>query len=342
VAGAQEHTRAWMRDIDTLVNRLRTLDDQLGRQLRDLTERLLAPARVSGLALVDRSYLEHLFGTYKPAVSATTAELLEGNQRLHDWTGWSQEAVRQAVVGVALQPFEPIRQISVERVIQDRSDQMTARQWVDMLVQKAKPAWNLNEVLLPRGAAHLARIELLGVPDRERSIYANKAARLVSTSDPHRITAFTMTAGAPVTALRSYRDYRRIYEQVRGKRPLHVLPEFLAEGQSARLAFALAHLFGFIIDRGVYYYYQPVDKLTELVKLGRGKGNAIETLGGHEGLVGEVMERVEARIEDVGYDQVRQELAAFYEATGDEDDLTRELKRLVRGYADQLGKRRLV
>ncbi|MFQ6049212.1 MAG: hypothetical protein ACE5K7_07600, partial [Phycisphaerae bacterium] len=331
VVAAQEHAETWTRDIESFVNRVQAIDGELVRRLRHLKDELLAPAKTSGLALIDQAYLDGLYQAHVPSVPATLDALLtDAPQPLHRWIAWSRDAVQEAIVSTATRPFDPIRKMTVEQVIQDRTDRMSARQWADALMQKARPAWNLNEVLLPGGAAHLARVELLGVPDREGSIYAGDAARLV-------------------TALRRYPDYLRGYRRVRGKRPLHILPRFLADGQSAKLAFALGHLFGFITDRGVYYYYQPLDELVEPVKLGRGKENAIQALGSQactepgrsDGLVREVMQRVEARIEDIGYDQAQQELAAFHAATGNEDELARELKRLVRDYAEQLQKQRL-
>ncbi len=343
VVAAQEHVRAWVHNLETLVNRLQAIDGELQRGQRDLADELLAPARSSRLALVDSSYLERLYQEHAPTIPATLDALLEDKSHTpHRWIDWTRNAVGELIIRAARQPFEAIQALSVEQAIQDRSDQMTARQWVQTLAQKARPAWNLNEVLLPDGAANLARIELLGVPDRERSIYAGDAARLVSTSDPHRITAFAMTAGAPFVALRRYEDYLRGYQRVRGKRPLHVLPDFLADGQSAKLAFALGHIYGFITDHGVYYYYQPADELDEPIKLAQGKENAIQALGNQDGLVREVMQRVEARIEDVGFDQAQQDLEAFYTAPGPGDELARELKRLVRDYAKRLQERRLV
>lgn len=337
VVAAQEHVDAWARDLERLVNRLGEIDGEFRRRLDDLTDEMLAPAKASRLALIDQEYLDRLYQAHASAVSATIDALLSGeSQALHQWITWSRDAIREAILSAATRSFDPIRQMSVEQVVQDRSDHMTARQWADTLMQKARPAWNLNEVLLPGGAAQLVRVELLGVPNREGSVYSNDAARLVSTADPHRITAFAVTAGAPFSAVRNYQNYLRAYERVQGKRPLHVLPGFLADGQNAKLVFALARLFGIITKRGVYYYYRPTDDLEKPIPLGRGRNNAIQTLGGHVDLVHVARQRIEAYIESVGCEQAQQELAAFYEATDHEDDLTLELKRLVRDYAEQL------
>lgn len=342
VVAVQEQASAWARDLETLVNRLNAVDSQLAGRAADLQAWLLKPAQESGLALVTQTHLEGLYRAYAPAVSATVDALITSGAPLHEWHTQPQDTIHRTVLRAASQPFEPIRDISVEQVIEDRSDQMSPQQWLKMLIQKAQPAWNLNEVLLPNGASHLARIELIGVPDRESSIYSSDADRLVSTSDLQRITAFAMTAGAPFTAIRRYEDYQRKYMQVRGQRPLHILPDFLADGQSAKLAFALGHLFDIIKDRGVFYYYQPLDDLEAPIQLGRGKENAIEGLGGREGLVQELIKRVEAQIEEIGFEQARRKLAEFYEATGNEDELVRELKRLVRSYAQELREDRLV
>ncbi|MFQ6058273.1 MAG: tubulin-like doman-containing protein, partial [Anaerolineae bacterium] len=69
-----------------------------------------------------------------------------------------------------------------------------------------------------------------------------------------------------------------------------------------------------------------------------GHGTFFGSLGlaAREGLVREVMDRVEAHIEHIGIGRALEELTTYCTPTSGDDDLTRELKRLVRDYAEML------
>ena len=59
---------------------------------------------------------------------------------------------------------------------------------------------------------------ILGVPDRERSVFASMAdALVVSTGDPHRIIYLQLKLGFPASALWHYRRYEHAHEEIRGQ-----------------------------------------------------------------------------------------------------------------------------
>lgn len=200
----------------------------------------------------------------------------------------------------------------------------------------AKPAWNLDETRLYDGDASLRRITVVGVPDHTRSIFKSNGNQLVSTHDPRTVIALSLTVGAPYTALQAWPEYLAEYKRVRRLRPLHTLPAFQMEGQEAGLALALGLIFGQIFTRGAHFYYRPSDELEPEVRLAHGAANAIQSLAAQEGLVREVMDRVEAHIEHIGIGQALERLTTYCAPCAGDDDLTLELKRLVRDYAEML------
>ncbi len=131
---------------------------------------------------------------------------------------------------------------------------------------------------------------------------------------------------------------------MRPLRPLHTLPAFQVEEDEGGLALALGLIFGYIYARGVHFYYQPADELAPEIRLAQGAANAIQALAAREGLIRRLMGRVEAHIEHIGVGQALKELGAYCEPdTGDDDPsrasgqgLARELKRLVRDYAETM------
>ena len=213
---------------------------------------------------------------------------------------------------------------------------MSPEAWKAALFALARPAWNLDLTQMPEGGAHLHQITILGVPDEKDSIFHHDGRLLASTHDIHRLTAFVATIGAPYTALRNFHHYRQVYERVKGFKPLHVLPAFQGEEQEAKLAFALGLVFGLIHTRGAYFYYRPPDRLEEEVRLGQGAANALNTLRQQSSLARQLMDDIEGHIEVIGIARALELLSRYAEPTGQEDDFSRELKRLVRSYAEVL------
>jgi hypothetical protein len=182
-------------------------------------------------------------------------------------------------------------------------------------------------------------LEVLGVADEAATLFDDDLSR-VSTHDPHRIIAYVMVAGAAPSALQQYGQYEKALAGARGVVPVHVLPEFMADVNQGQLAFALGSIFGLIQNEGAHFYYQPADALQERLRLGQGLANAVESLSAQEALTREVLERVDSQIAHLGLQRSIEILAEYYSAAPDGrtklDAITRDLKRQVRAYADEL------
>jgi hypothetical protein len=235
--------------------------------------------------------------------------------------------------------FDPIRQLTIEDVIREQAEQVSPRARRQQLFRLATPSWNVDRTRLPEGGAGLVRLEVMGVPDENNTLFEGEPM-LVSTRDPHRLVALVVAAGAPPAALQQAALYREAMERVRGMRPLFVLPEFLANANQAHLAFALGHVFEMIFNQGAYFYYRPADPLDSPLLLANGLANSLQTLAGRDGLVPEIMERVEGRVARMGLQEAIALLDAYTSNVPDGstrvDDLTRDLKRLVRDYTEEL------
>jgi len=182
-------------------------------------------------------------------------------------------------------------------------------------------------------------VVVIGGPDARNTLFTEETT-LVSTHNRQQLVALVVVAGAPQSALQQYPRYRRQLEQVRAYRPMFVLPEFLADANQARLALALGMIFDFIYTQGTYFYYQAADALKPPMRLDNGLANAIQTLESQERLVREILDRVEGHVTQLGSQRTVEILADYYTVPPDGrsslDDLTRELKQLVREYAQDL------
>ncbi|MBX3057915.1 MAG: hypothetical protein KF770_15725 [Anaerolineae bacterium] len=290
---------------------------------------------IAAISLADTNYVQTLYGRYKP----TDVHMKE---RLDDPTALrnlDRDALGQQLLTALRIHFAPIAAMTVEDVIRERRDEMSPIARRQQLFQLATPSWNIDRARLPEGGANLVRLEVLGVPDATNSLFAGEPM-LVSTYDPHRLTALVVAAGAPPSALQQYDHYMQALAQARGKRPLHILPEFMMTGNQGRLCFALGSIFGLIYNQGAHFYYQPADPLQPPFRLANGLSNALHLFSEREELVTEVNERVEGQIARMGLQQAITILTDYY-ANGTNsntplDEQLRELKRLVRDYTEGL------
>lgn len=343
--------RVWSELVEHLANLERSVQMLRGRlenvrqQMSNSAEELLAQVQKGGVArqsLADEGYVRHLYQAHAPEQVNLLALLDSGEESSRAPLSLAQLETSQLadLLQKALAPlFAPVHSLDIERVITDRSSEMTARARRQQLLLLATPSWSIDRARLPEGGANLSRIEIMGVPNAADTIFAEEGT-LVSTYDPYRLVALVVVAGAPPSALQQYEQYQLSLDQVRHFRPMHILPQFMADANQARLAFGLGHIFEFIFNQGAYFYYQPADDLASPIRLGNGLANAIQRLESDEELTREVMERADSRIARLGLQQAIATLTAYYENAPEGrtplDELVRELKRLVRDYADEL------
>lgn len=337
IAALAERARGYERRLATLEVRLQAAAAHLAQEAQNQARRLERRSGNPALILVDEPYLERLYRAHAPELGVTAGAVLmsAGDDGLMGWSALDLEAISEVVRGASREPFAPILTMSIEDVVAARGE-FSPQARLAALLDEARPAWNLDETRLPGGDASLKRITVVGVPDHTRSIFRGDGNQVVSVHDPHAVVALSLTVGAPYTALQAWPDYLIEYERVRRLRPMHTLPAFQAEGQEAGLALALGLIFGQIYTHGVHFYYRPTDELAPEVRLAQGAANAIQALAAREGLVREVIDRVEAQIEHIGIGQALERLTAYYAPAPGDDDLTRNLKRLVRDYAETL------
>jgi hypothetical protein len=120
-------------------------------------------------------------------------------------------------------------------------------------------------------------------------------------------------------------EYRVVYEKKRKEKdPLHILPDmefapdlFPDQGRRNRDLFAIAMAFGYIVQVGSYYYFDP-DRGHQLHKinpgreyrLGQGREKAEEAFSRRNEWVLMVDEKVEAEIRKVGNEEAIAKLEA--------------------------------
>ena len=332
-----DHLGQLARMVETLKDRLEAIREELKATFRE-TQSSLSGGGVSHVSLADETYVNTLYAEYKPThvnIFAITPSLSHPFVLIQ----MTNRQLKETMLYTVAKYFQPIRNLTVEQVIDAHSDEMTYRARRQQLFNLATPAWNINRARLTEGGANLVRLEVMGVPDQTDTLFAEEEM-LVSTQDPYRLVALVVVAGIPQTALKQYDQYRQELERVRNLRPMYILPHFVAHANRSKLAFALALVFKYITPQGTYFYYHSSDKLQESLKLGNGLANAVKYLGTQEVIVHEIMHRVETQIEYMGLQQTIETLTNYYtnvpNGKTDFDDLTRKLKRFVRDYTNQL------
>lgn len=302
---------------------------------------------VTTQSLADEVLTAALFKQHAPPVTETQVALFSNGTSPLDWATASLDDIQAGLLAACLPQFEAVAALSVEDALALRGDEISPEGIYNQLIEQATPSWNLDRTRLPDGGAGLQRLVVLGVPDETTSIFRQHATMLVSTGDRTRLTALVAHIGAAHTALQQWDSYQAAYDRARGRTPLHVLPQFQADTERSRTAFALAWLFRFVTNQGAYFYYSPADRLDRPVKLAQGLANALQGFINQEELVQEAWERINQVVATQGVEATLRRLAAYYNAGNGSDrpaaeaarpgeELALELKRLVRAYADEL------
>jgi hypothetical protein len=320
--------------------------DHLADRMQDAARLLDIPLAASAdgllvdLEMADPAYVAALYERYAPNLGDTAACCLAGEPGILDWADHPAAKLARWVEEGAAQPFELLLKHDVEAALEERTGEVSPearRQW---LLQQATPSWNLDRSQMEDGGAGLVSVAVLGVPDEHDTLFAEQSEMLVSTQDAQHIVALRATVGAPYTALQQFPAWKRAYEQMRGRRPLHVLPTFHTSLDVALQAFALGLVFKLLFAQGSWYYYRPTDRLDAPERLAQGLHNAVRTFAAREGLAHQVMERVEKHIlVHVTTEQAIERLDAYC-AAGEQgeliDEVDRALRKAARAYADRL------
>jgi hypothetical protein len=340
--------RTSLRLLDSLSQTRATLEHSVDNLVSRLTEadRLITVANSTtdsfdiraDLELVQPNYVHEIYENLAPSLSATGLRLVEDTGGLLAWAMRPAAEFARALWVAAGEPFEPVLHWGIERVLQDQAADVPPTTRRAFLLQQAIPSWNVDRSRMENGGAQMVSLAVLGVPDERDTIFGGNGDTLVSTHEENQITALAITAGAPYSALQQFPAWRSKYEAVRGKHSLHVLPVFHTGESSALKGFALGLVFNLITTQGAWYYYRPQDQLEEKRKLGQGLANAVKTFTAQEGLVQEVIERVERHVMSrMTTAQAIKLLKGYYSAGSSTDDrLDRDLRKAAREYANEL------
>lgn len=328
----------WLQQQETAVRTLADRLQSITTQLQAASDTKLADLANNGVAtisLAQPDYIQTLYHRHKPTAADLKASV-ENPLALYQL---STADLQQYLLQTVRPSFQSIRAIGVEQAIIDQSHIMAPNARRQQLFRLATPSWNLDRTRLPHGGEGLARLEVLGVPDEANTVFTEEPMR-VSTRDPYRLTALTVAAGAPPSALRQYELYQQAMKRHSKRRPLYVLPDFLTSTDQSRLMFALGSIFGLIYSQGTFFYYQPADPLANPIKLANGLTNAINAFVEQEGLIHTISDRVEAQIASLGLRDAIRLLTEYYssvpEGNSALDSQLRELKQLVRNYTESL------
>lgn len=327
------HLRARTQQARTIQDRLHAIASALENEIPvRLSE--LAKGSTSRTSLADAEYVDALYQHHKPPWTDLKHQVGDPFLLCEMSTKALSTHFHQSLTA----NFQEIANLNIEQVIADRAAEMSPEARRRQLDVDAGASWNIDRTRLPDGGTNLVRLSVIGVPNANDTLFSGE--NLVSTHDPHRLVALTVVAGSPQSALQQYDLYRQALENSHSRKPLYVLPAFLTSADQGKLAFALASILGLTYSQGTFFYYKPADPLASPVKLANGLLNSIQALTEHDGLVSEIMERVDAQIARIGLHDAIQILTEYYSTIPDGntqlDEELRELKRLVRNYAEDL------
>jgi len=161
---------------------------------------------------------------------------------------------------------------------------------------------------------------LIGVEDEHSSLlpahYRDSLQyEIKSTGFKHRIDVARVQHGLPAFLLRGMADYKAYYDVRRkGLDPMHVIPEAAQaaevipeERQEARSTFAVACAFGYVVQIGSWYYFDPRKEYASHHihpgrenRLGQGRENAEEAFVQRDDLVHTAESLVETDVVSMG------------------------------------------
>jgi hypothetical protein len=263
--------------------------------------------------------IEQYYGQYFGNLGATPAVgLLDSQGPMHTWLDFDQETLAQRILGYTNSVFEPLKtDITIESIILQKKEQLEPRRRLIDLINRSVPFWMYKTAgKLPQEREGEEKIVVIGVPDREKSIYKDATERgqqLTSTFDPYELTVLQTKHGVPLFALTQYPDFKSSHDHVLSRRikPLYIFPEVRPGGEKARRVFALGIAYGFIFKSGVYYHIVPTNPRDLPIQLDQGMADSLSTFRNNETWNNHVSKLVEDQISREGVDTARQTLEQF-------------------------------
>jgi len=241
-------------------------------------------------------------------------------------TQWVEDELRSVALNYARQFFiTDLDNTSLLSVLQTTAEkrgldpQVLIEEQLDRLVEYCHPFWQYDK---DRGLSDLEGKSILGVEDENSPLiparYRNGTLyELKTTGFRDRIDVMRIQHGLPAFLIRGMDEYRSIYEQKRkGTDPLHILPgmEFARDlmpekGRRGRDLFAIALAFGYIVQVGSWYYFDPergyrshkIQPGREF-RLAQGREKSEEVFARREEWLRKVDQDVETEVRGIGND----------------------------------------
>ncbi len=257
---------------------------------------------ISTEADIQRYYTEH----YKSLGQAPAASLLDKKGPLYAWLDLDQDALSDRILSYTRSVFDDLREINIENIIlEKREEKDPPRRKLD-LIDRSVPFWNFRTAgVLGSDFRGVSQIIVIGVPDRERSIYKDYTEVnqiLTSTFDPHQITVMQTKHGIPLFALTQYNDFKTSHDYVLHNevKPLYVIPQVRPGGEKAKLAFALGMAYGYIFKSSTYYQILPEDIGRQSIRLGQGMEASLRSFRNDPEQIAQITRQVEDQISKEG------------------------------------------
>jgi hypothetical protein len=239
--------------------------------------------------------------------TAPAAALLSQAGPLHAWLEMDQTEISDRILSYARGFFDDINQITVEQIILEKKGEVEPQKRLQDLINRSVPFWMFTTEGKLGQEWESEKIVVIGVPDRERSIYKEftidvGTAIFTSTFDPHQITVLQTKHGVPLFALTQYKDFKQSHDHVMrtNLKPLYVFPEVRPGGEKAKQVFALGVAYGFVFKSGPYYYVVPNDPGLPPTRMEQGMSASLNFFRNNEEMIEYVKKQVDNQIEQEG------------------------------------------
>lgn len=241
-------------------------------------------------------------------------------------TKWVNEEIKSAALDYAGQFFiADLEATSLLDVLKTKAEKLNTEpqqlieKQLNHLVEYCHPFWQYDH---NRGLHDMEGKSMIGIEDENNPLipsdYRNGSQYEIKTTGfKDRVDVVRIQHGLPAFLIRGMDEYKLVFEQKRkGKDPLHIIPgmEFAPDlipeqGKRNRQMFAIAILFGYIVQSGSWYYFDPErGHLNHNIQPGReyrlaqGRQNAEEAFAHREEWARKVDQMVETEVRQIGND----------------------------------------
>lgn len=274
--------RVRRQELKTLKDKLQVAQEHLAEMDRELASGKSRARSPLTYEITDAGDVDRFYERFTRDLIQELPRLFEEHGALHTWTARGYEDVETTLLNFGRSVFASVRQVEIEQVIMDKRDDVSPAARLEELREDSVPFWNRDLTRLSSGATYLETIAVIGVPDRDTTLYKDVRAGevLASTHDRHGITVLTTRHGLTVYALLQFEDYKRRYERYRERQiaPLHCFD--ILNTRWLKTLFGLGLALGYIKkeSRNHFAFYPPAEHeaLQERFELGHGLRKAMD------------------------------------------------------------------